>query len=313
MKRFGFLNMGLIAMGLMVFSFTSCSDDPIPLPTVNFIATPNGYDVAITVESTNATTLAWTYGDGSTSAETTNHTHTYTKSGDYAIVVVATNESGTATKTVNVTIAASMTELLAGATASGKVWILDSGAGTSVQKIDKDLTLWTGLPAGALDMFELGAEYDNEYTFKPSGDYGVAGKNGAVLTGILYSIINELDIIVPPNSGAAGLTGAAFTDATGKFVLHEGEDLTMSVTNEDYPNGTNEEGVTEVTFAKANFLTFSEGLHFGVRDFNTTVLIKSLTPTKMDVTFFISSLNPEDYPESLGKASIAISTSMKLK
>src|SRR6478609_8930471 len=98
MKRFGCLSMGLIAMGLMVFSFTSCSDDPIPVPTVNFIADVKGYDVTLTVESTNATTFAWTYGDGTTSTEAANHTHKYAKSGDYAIVVVATNESGTATK-----------------------------------------------------------------------------------------------------------------------------------------------------------------------------------------------------------------------
>src|SRR6478736_3056280 len=235
MKRFRMLSAGLIAMSLMVFSFTSCSDDPMPLPTVNFIADVKGYDVNITVESANVTTFAWTYGDGATSTESANHTHKYAKSGDYAIIVTAANESGTATKTVNVTIAASMTELLAGAAASGKVWVLDSGAGTSVQKINKDLTLWTGLPAGALNMFDLGTEYDNEYTFKPTGDYGIAGKNGAVLTGILYSIINELEIIVPPNSGAGGLTGAAFTDAAGKFVLHEDEDLKMSVANEDYP------------------------------------------------------------------------------
>ncbi len=87
----------------------------------------------------------------------------------------------------------------------------------------------------------------------------------------------------------------------------------MSVTNEDYPNGTNNDGVTEVTFTKANFLTFSEGLHFGVRDFTTTVLVRNLTATKMDVTFFLSTLNPEEYPESLGKPSIAISTSLKVK
>jgi len=37
--------------------FNSCSEDPI-IPTLNFIAEPTGYEVTITVESTDVST--WT-------------------------------------------------------------------------------------------------------------------------------------------------------------------------------------------------------------------------------------------------------------
>jgi len=316
MKRLGFMCLTLLAAGLMAISISSCKDDPIPLPTVDFVTVVTGYDVAITVESTNATTFAWDYGDTKTSTEAGNHQHTYTKSGTYEIKVTVTNEGGSATKTVSVDIAASMTELLAGVE-SGKIWILDGTSETKLQKITPTLTpLWAALPAGALAAFGLEAEYDNEYTFKPDGGYAINGKNGAVLAGLIYTAVNELEIIVPPNTTAAGLAGAAFTNITnGGYTLNEKKDLVLEVANEDYPNGTNNDGITTVTFPAANYLTFQAGSHFGILDFTSTVLIRSITASKMDVTFFLSSLNPmEGFGENVfTKPSIAISVSLKVK
>jgi len=314
MKQLRFFSARQILVGLIVFVLSSCGSDPVPVPTVNFIAEATGYEVAITVESTDASTFEWQYGDGETSTESGNHTHTYAKSGDYTIIATATNESGSATKNVIVSIAASKTELLAGTSASGKIWILDAESSTNLQKIAADLPLWTGLPAGALAAFGLEVEYDNKYTFKPTGGYGVDGVNGAVLTGLLFTLVNELDVIVEPTSGGSGMTGAAFAAVNnGEYTLHENTDLTMTVANEDYPLGTNDGGVTEVTFPNANYLTFSEGSFLGIRDFTTTVLIRSITKDKMDVTIFLSTLDPSTYPLTLGLPAIAISTSMKVK
>jgi len=316
MKRLAVMCMSKLAVGLMVISISSCKDDPIPLPTVDFVTVVTDYEVNITVESTNATTFAWDYGDTQTSTESVSHKHTYAKSGTYAIKVTVTNESGSATKTVSVDIAASMKELLAG-TDNGKVWVLDNNAETKLQKITPTLEpLWAALPANALAAFDLQVEYDNEYTFKPAGGYAVAGKNGAVLTGLLYASVYQIDQIVPPNSAGAGLTGAAFADVTnGEYTLNEKKDLVLEVANEDYPSGTNNDGVKTVTFTNANYLTFKAGSHFGIRDFTTTVLIRSITASKMDVTFFLSTLNPMDgFPESVfTKPSIAISASLKVK
>ena len=313
MKQFRLTSAKAMIIGLTMV-LASCGSDPIPVPTVNFVAAVSGYDANITVEATNATTFTWEYGDGNTSTETGNHKHTYAQSGDYKIKVTVTNESGSATKSVDVSISASMTELLAGTT--GKTWMLDAESATSVQKITSDLTpLWAGLPGDALAAFALEAEYDNEFTFKPNGGYAIDAKNGAVLTGIVFAEWNGLDIIVEPSSNAGGMTGAAFTSPTnGTYTLFENTDLVMSVANEDYPNGTNNDGVTTATFPKANYLDFSEGSFLGIQDFTTKVMIRNISKTKMDVTIFLSSLSPATYPKAtFTLPSIAISTSLIVK
>jgi PKD repeat protein len=298
-----------------ILLLSSCTkEDPIPNPTVTFIADLTNYDAKITVEATDATSYTWDYGDGKTSAESGNHTHTYAQSGDYTIKVSVTNASGTASKTVTVSVAASMTELLAGALATGKTWVLDDGASTNLQKIETALTLWTGLPAGALAAFGLQAEYDNKFKFRPDGGYEIDAVNGAVLTGLVYTAVNQLNVVVVPSSNAGGLAGAAFKNVTnGTYVLHEGKDLVIKVANEDYPAGTNKEGVKTITFPKANYITFSEGSFLGIRDFNTTVLLRNVTKDKIDATFFLSSIDPSNVPASFGLPSIAISTSIKVK
>lgn len=299
----------------IIFILASCSkEDPVPLPTVNFIADVTNYDVMFTVEATDAASYSWDYGNGETSTQAGSHSYTYEESGDYTVKVTVTNESGSASKTLTVNIAASMTEQLAGTEAAGKTWILDRGASTNLQKIEPELTLWAGLPGDALFAFSLEEEYDNTYTFKPDGGYEIDGVNGAVLTGLVYTLLNGLEIVVPPIDNSAGLAGAAFqnlTDAT--YTLHEGKDLTFTIANEDYPAGTNSDGITEVTFPNANYITFSEGAFLGIRDYFTTVMIRNITKDKMDVTIFLSSIDPSVLPETLGLPSLAISTSLKVK
>ena len=173
--------LSVLFLGLLTFMASCSKEEPIPAPTVTFIADVTNYEAKITVEATNAASYVWDYGDGTTSTESTNHSHTYAQSGDYTIKVTVTNESGTATKSLPVSVAASIKEMIAGVAATGKTWVLDDGAATSLQKIEPNLTLWTGLPAGALAAFNLQAEYDNKFTFKPDGGYAIDGVNGAVL------------------------------------------------------------------------------------------------------------------------------------
>jgi PKD repeat protein len=308
------IKLSTLLLSLLIVVTSCTKEEPIPAPTVNLIADVTNYDAKITVEATNATTYAWDYGDGKTSTELTGHTHTYAQSGDYTIKVTVTNASGSVTKSVSVSVAASTKELLAGVLAAGKTWILDDGASTNLQKIEPALTLWTGLPAGALAAFSLEKEYDNKFTFKPDGSYAIDAVNGAVLTGLVYTAVNQLNVVVAPSTSAGGLAGAAFANVTnGKYELHEGKDLTIKVANEDYPAGTNKEGVKEVTFPKATYLTFSTGSFLGIRDFYTTVLLRKITKDKIDATFFLSSIDPSNAPATLGLPSIAISTSIKVK
>ncbi len=71
--------------------------DP-PVPVANFSASPTGGVVPVTVSfsnlSSNATSYAWDFGDGSTSSAA-NPTHTYTTIGSYTVKLTATGSLGT--------------------------------------------------------------------------------------------------------------------------------------------------------------------------------------------------------------------------
>lgn len=72
-------------------------------PTVGFTSSINGTNVAFTNTSTNATSYAWTFGDGGTSTAT-NPTHTYATDGVYTVVLSAMNNCDTVNSTQTVTI-----------------------------------------------------------------------------------------------------------------------------------------------------------------------------------------------------------------
>jgi len=61
--------------------------------------------ITFTNTSTNATSYAWNFGDGATSA-VTNPAHAYTSAGNYTVQLTATGSGGESTATNNVTITA---------------------------------------------------------------------------------------------------------------------------------------------------------------------------------------------------------------
>ena len=96
---------------------------------------------------------------------------------------------------------------------------------------------------------------------------------------------------------------ADINDAT--WTLHENADLMKNSCNEYYPNRTSDPP-QDVTFSNVNYLTFSNGAFFGIRDFNTEVILRDITAEKMNVTLFLSSLDEETYPEWFQKPSLLI-------
>jgi len=292
MKRISFFMMGIALLFSGALFLNSCSEDPI-IPTLNFIAEPTGYEVSITVESTDVSTWSWDYGDGSTkSTAPGSHKYTYKQSGEYNITGVATSSDGnTAMKTVKVTIAASVKEMLTGTSTShpnGKTWVLDPKYNTGKNGAGP---LIAGLPItlpfpidNVLEQLKLGAEYDNEYTFKADGSLVINNKNGKSLGGVLYSYV------VPPAVGPAagfegsnGLCGIAYTPkAGGKFEDKKG-DLSLDVVIEDPANlgdGTNWK-VGKLNLTNQMYILPTD--YFAFLDISKTILIKEITPDKMQV------------------------------
>ena len=102
----------IIMACVMAISLSSCKkDDPAPVPTVRFLTdinADNNYQVDITLESTDASSFEWNYGDGNVSIEAASHSYTYDAAGEYTITVKATGDGGTADHSETVTIVASI-------------------------------------------------------------------------------------------------------------------------------------------------------------------------------------------------------------
>jgi len=277
MKNFRFFTIMLFA-GLMAVSFNSCKEEePTPEPTVRFMVDVNatdGYTVDITLQSTDATTFAWDYGDSNTSASNASHSHTYAASGDYTITVTATGDGGTATDSEDVTIVASLEEIIAGSDNNGKVWVLTQTEASFVGKmgggpvqddgaIAPDMSV---VPSNMLGLFGLGDEYTDEFTFYKDGTFKVDVKNSQALAGIFYGELTQT--IVTPSSDPGSLPLCAVTYASiddGDWALSY-EDFTVTAFNE-FTTGVVEDVV--YTFgAESNVanLVLSTGAYVGLVD-----------------------------------------------
>jgi PKD repeat protein len=287
MKKSTFLVFSMVAViSILVIS---CSKDT-PAPTAEIFATIDGYNVTFNPTVTDVSTYAWDFGDGETSIEA-KPVHTYAVSGTYHVILVVKGDGGQASAEKDLTIAASFLEMLTGgATAvNGKTWVLTpiytpgiEGGGpiTAAMPITQDSY------DNALALFGLESEYDNEFTFFANGDYQVNPKNGFVLAGAIYSVLNG--IIDGEPAYEIGMSKATFTAPTGAtFEVHEGNLTVDAITD---PNTTDIPPVhADVTFTGKTWISISEGAYFGILDFPTTAqfIIKDITPTSMNVALFL--------------------------
>ncbi|MEY3052107.1 MAG: hypothetical protein RLY31_1892, partial [Bacteroidota bacterium] len=88
------------------------------IPAVSFLAAADILTVSFTNTSAGATSFAWDFGDGSSSAES-DPVHTYAQEGTYAVILTATNDCGSATLTQAVTVIAPPTASFGSTPASG--------------------------------------------------------------------------------------------------------------------------------------------------------------------------------------------------
>jgi len=229
MKRLKILSFGMAALFATALLFNSCGEEDPVTPTLQFIAEADGYDVTITAEATDAESYLWDYGDGNTSATVGSHAYSYEDagSGTYTISCTVTSvDALTATKTVNVTIAASLEEIIAGTGTEGKTWVLTQAESTFTGKmggggVTNDVAIYPDMsliPNGVLEIFGLGAEYTDEFTFFRDGTLAIDLMNGRSVAGIVYGqVMSPGDIVPSTDWGSlplASIPGTNMADAT---------------------------------------------------------------------------------------------------
>lgn len=316
-KLLVFFSMMVVAAA-MSFNLTSCgSDDPDPLakPTVQILVDvdeADGYKVNITVQATDAATYSWDYGDGETSTTSGNHSYTYAASGSYTIAVTVDNGEGlTASASETKSIVASIEEIIAGAGDGGKTWVLTQNEASFAGKIgggpvDNSMAIapdMSLIPSGVMEMFGLGGEYNDEYTFYNDGTLEINTQNGLALGGILYGSITELIQVPSADPGSLPLCAMTYAnvDATwslgyedlvvpcyNEFTSEAFEDITFTFAEDDATK------VAEMKLSQGAFLGFADLDYTGVDGVdvdNSFYILKEVTPEAMHFAIGIAGMS----------------------
>jgi len=298
---------------VMAVSLSSC-DKSTPEPTVRILVNFNSadsYTVDITLESTDASSFEWDYGDGNTSMEAASHSYTYAASGAYTITVTVTGEGGTANDSENVTIVASAEEIIAGSDNNGKIWVLTQAEADfpgiiGPGPVANDVALNSGaatIPTDVLGIFGLGDEYTDEFKFYKDGTFEVDVKNDQALAGIIYGQFTETIVTMslsPNNLPLCAVQYANVTDGTWSLSY---DDFTVTAFNE-FSSGVVEDVVyTFGADAKVANLVLSSGAYVGFVDLaypaipsfgmtdpvdNSFYIIKEISPDFMHVVIGIN-------------------------
>lgn len=285
MKKSIFLLFAMAAS--MSVAFVACKKTPAP--TVAISAAIDGYTVTFNPTVTDVDTYSWDFGDNLTSTET-KPVHTYAKSGTYTVTLTVKGGGGTAVATDEITIVASFSELLTGgpSATNGKTWILStavtSGDGLYGVTTAMDPILFA-FTDNFLNTYSFEAEYDNEFTFYDDGTYKMDPKNGHVLAGALYGMINGI-VIGEPVFDIEMCIATFSPPASATWTVHN-DDLTVDAITDpetsDIPPAH-----ANVTFTGKPWISLSAGAYFGVLDFPTTAkfIVKDIAADKMNVILF---------------------------
>ncbi|MFV0482965.1 MAG: PKD domain-containing protein [Bacteroidales bacterium] len=297
MKRTIYALLALLAVTTFA---TSCSSSDPSAPVVQMYASADendSYTWNFSTQASDANSFTWDFGDGEIGDGAT-ATHTYTQSGEYTVTVTAKGDGGEASDSKKVTVVAGIDELLTGGPSAtdGKTWVLSqTSSNTNDGVYDLDGKVIQLAPGGALAMFGLGDEYDNEFTFFDGGKYAVAPKNGKVLTSWSYAAVTETATQFSEETGLAIATFAAINNGT--YILKTG-DLSVDV-RADVAGSVAE----TKTFKNATWLEFSEGAFFGINTFDTRIIIEEVSADKIYVSILLSTLDPNTYPADYKKPS----------
>lgn len=274
---------------LLVFVLTGCKKTP---PTAEIFSTVDGYTVTFNPQVTDADTYLWDFGDGSATSTDLNPIHTYESFGDYTVKLTVSGEGGEFEATKVISIAAtSIRDLLTGGikATNGKTWVISRSYNPGQDgggPVMNEMPVVQPSAENVLDLFGLGAEYDNEYTFYFDGKYTMNLKNGMALAGAVYGVATQT--IVGDPAYDIGMCAATYAPpATATWTANTANFVVDAITD---PNTSEVPPVHgNVTFTGKNWISFSEGAFFGILDFPTTarLIIKEITSDKMKVAMFL--------------------------
>ncbi len=271
----------IIALMLITLNFINCSsDDEIASPIADFQFLIDGTQVSFNGKATDADTILWDFGDGTTSTEE-DPVYAYQRAGDYTVSLTATGPGGTFTETKIVKILPSIEILLTGGHAKpeGKSWKLKKAYTSGIEGagfVEDDLGIFLPSQDNLLDLVGLGASYDDTFTFVYDGQYKVDNKNGQSLMGLVYAMVeHQADIrevsYDPQNVPLANVVYTPKTDATWEILQG---DFTV------------DSAMGPVNFVDKTQLVLGE--YFGFKEKKVLVILKDISETTMNVALGIA-------------------------
>lgn len=283
----------------MAIGLSSCKkDDPASVPTVRFLANvnaDNNFQVDITLEATDASSFEWNYGDGNVSIEAASHSYTYDAAGEYTITVKATGDGGTADHSEAVTIVASIEDLIAGIGDGGKTWVLtqseaDFAGQLGGGPVANDLPLIPDMslvPSGMLDMFGLGAEYTDEFTFYKDGTLKIDIKNSQALAGMVWGETTQTIAVPSSDPGLLPLCAAYYGNVDdGTWALNY-DDLTVTAFNEFTSAAMEDVVFTFGEDSNVGSFTLSPGAYLAFIDLAYPAIPEAGLANPVDNSFYI--------------------------
>ncbi|MBS3771456.1 MAG: PKD domain-containing protein [Bacteroidales bacterium] len=255
----------------------------------------DGKQVAFHALTHSAVSWHWDFGDGQESTEK-NPVHVYENGGYYDVVLTATGSDGnTAVDEDSIGVALTPYVLLTGGPTAteGKTWKLTADHPPSDKLANADAGLSVveqPLPQGVFNL-SLGMPqvYETTYTFFfDQGYIPDSQDHGYAFSGYVYQMVTAggEDII---NAGGAdfGLCVASYT---------ADDDLTFTYVEEEnfaVPSVYGSGG--EVTFSGVSTLDFSGNGFVGFNDFQSKVILNSISDNAMQLTMFMAA-SPDHLP-----------------
>ncbi|HEX2922118.1 MAG TPA: PKD domain-containing protein [Bacteroidales bacterium] len=292
----------LIHIVLMSLIVISCGEK-IPSPTAVISAALDSGVVKFSIETTDAETFEWDFGDGSEVATVENPQHVFPEYGKtYSVILKATGPGGTTICNYEMVIpAATMMQSLTGGVLHGgnRKWRVNRNSKIYVVKPDNSFTVIDEWTADKLNTMGFSNLFLDEYQFFVDGSYAIIPKTDRIITGLQYclskSIPNE-----PPTDLASdnGLTLTRYLQPMSlSYGLNESKDLTLAIVEGQQ--------LKNITFCDVSTISFSRGGFLGIMDWESECLMKEITEKEMVVTLFFSDVpSGEPFRGRINKAFI---------
>ena len=254
----------------------------------------DGKQVAFHALSHSAVGWQWDFGDGQQSTEK-NPVHVYQDGGYYDVVLTAAGSDGN-TAVDEISIAVDLTPyvlLTGGPTATaGKTWKLTADHPSSDKLAHANAALTAieqPLPQGVFNLaLGMPEPYETTYTFffderyiPDSQDHGYA------FSGYVYQLVTAGGANIINAGGASfGLCVASYTaEENLSFTYIEDENFAVPSVH----------GGGEVTYSGVSTLDFSGNGFAGFNDFQSKVILNSISDNRMQLTMFMAA-SPDHLP-----------------